>query len=150
MKGHGKYEWNIEIIKAGAVSIGYDEDGTLVIGIQNNKYCKERLNGIAFGEGKGIGIIAGPYKGIYSGNKKNWNYGEIIGQKGDQIKMILDLDNLVLSYVINGTDYGAAVTADKGYGFELNVNTEYRFGLSFAGVSDAPKVRLSTSGTHAS
>ena len=141
-KGYGKYEWNIEIIKAGATTVDYDEPGTLVIGIQNNKFCKERLDGMAFGEGKGIGIIAGPYRGIYSGNSRNVNYGQIIGKKGDKIKMILDLDNLMLSYVINGTDYGAAVTAEKGYGFDLNKDDEYRFGLSFACVYDAPKVKL--------
>ena len=42
---------------------------------------------------------------------------------------LLDLDELELSYVINGSDYGPAVDKNNSYHFGLNKENEYRFAL---------------------
>ena len=67
------------------------------------------------------------------------DYGEKFGKKGDTIKVILDLDESTLSFVINGNDYGPLYKKDESYGFEFNKENEYRFALS---LRKGLKVRL--------
>ena len=54
-------------------------------------------------------------------------YGER-PNNGSIIEMILNLDNLTLSYVINGTDYGKAFDIQRG---------KYRLGLCMSPVGDS-------------
>ena len=46
---------------------------------------------------------------------------------GDKLKMILNLNNQTLSYIINGKDNGAVKTLPN---FRISRNDEYRFGVS--------------------
>eukprot|EP01084_Bolivina_argentea_P164767 286398_1 len=46
--------------------------------------------------------------------KVNRNYGEFCGKPGSEIIGVLNMDDLTLSFVINGTDYGVMTKVDKG------------------------------------
>ena len=134
-KGYGKYEWNLEIIEAGDAVNSWQ----IMVGIIKNEYCARRKEESAFGNEVSIGLV-GSQRGITEFGIVDSEYGELFNQVGDTVKMVLDLDELTLSYTINGTDYGPAITKDKSYNFGINKDTEYRFALSLI---SGRKLRLS-------
>ena len=79
------------------------------------------------GYDKGYGFANGARLTNRRGYADGSDYGEK-PKKGSIIDMILHLDNLTLSYVINGTNYGKAFSIQQG---------KYRLGLSMRGVGDS-------------
>lgn len=124
--GYGKYEWNLKII---STTKQVSNSWKIMVGIIENKYCSQQTEDSAFDDKWGIGLV-GSTQGITQTSIVNSDYGELFEKVGDTVKIILDLDNLTLSYVINGTDYGAAIDANNSYKFELNKHDEYRLALS--------------------
>ena len=125
--GYGKYEWNLEIVESSSSNNNWN----IMVGIIKNdaRFCMKARDRSAFEKFTSIGIV-GSERGIVEWWIVNRKYGEKFEKVGDTIKVILDLDNLTLSYTINGTDYGPAIDSTNSYDFDLNKENEYRFALS--------------------
>ena len=131
---YGKYEWNFEIVSINKEKIIGGQGWHIVIGILKDKYSKKlikHLGGSIFIEfGKSIGFVTSSPRiqgGISHHKKKYANSTAKFENKGDKLKMTLDLDNKTLSYKINGKDYGNVDFGDK---FVLDSNEKYRMGMS--------------------
>ena len=95
MKRYGKYEWNLEIIEANHDVIN---SWRIMVGVIINKYCEIRKEKSAFADNMSVGLV-GSEQGITETAIINDSYGELFEKVGHTIKVILDLDNLTLSYV---------------------------------------------------
>ena len=125
----GKYKWNFEIISIDDYTT--KNEWKLIIGIIKDEYIYNKLEEIFINTqdiGIGIGFIGGEstIKGGIS-MEGTESYGINFDNVGDKLTMILDLDNNILSYTINGQIFGPV---DLGGNFKLNKNDKYRLAVS--------------------
>ena len=125
-KKNKMYKWRFKIIKIDPNS-GNGNSWKILIGIMQDKFCKNKLESCfnrrqpcSYGF---IGSIAS-LTGDKNCNDRDGKYGQKFENKGDTLTMILNMKTYVLSYIINGINYGKAYDIDhKGH---------YRLALSIA------------------
>eukprot|EP01084_Bolivina_argentea_P001411 2597_1 len=121
----GKYEWNFEIIDSFQSSNMFNS-WRLFIGIMEIEFCEKHLQEDCIYKNESIGFVCS--QSTLASGMDEIPYGEKFEKKGHKLKMILDLDNLSLSYTINGNDYDNALATDST-GFTLNKTDKYKLAV---------------------
>ena len=138
----GIHEWILRIVESKNSHTNY----SLVIGVTKNHFIEEcihepkgsskhpggtgaihrlpvafmRFNGID----RGYGFVANrgcKMKQLNQNDHRLWKYGVRIRECNEIMRVVLDMDEYTLSYVINGKEYGIAFDVDKECEYRLAV-----------------------------
>lgn len=131
----GRYEWKFQIAdrdfphKLNDNELTMSNTWHLFIGIMKAELCAGYVETDCMYKGESVGFVGSTARVTSGGGSDSQEYGEAFETKGDTLAMILDLDATepTLSYVINGTDYGAVNAS--AIGLALSKSDTYRLAV---------------------